>query len=109
MILVFLFTLTVSTGFERLEAQDNYVFKSKKCVLSYSYLVKNDSTFMHGFLKEIKTNAPVYNMNISVDGHSIGTVPNLEGEFLLYLPQKRGTILFDKVRYDKFKMEYLIR
>lgn len=84
-------------------------YKKGPCTLFYSYIQRNDSTFMYGYLKDKKTNAPVLNVNIGVKDFSIGTVPRLDGNFLLFLPRQEGTIIFDKIDYTYFELPYKFR
>lgn len=92
------------------QTDESYMHEYKKgpCTLFYSYIQRNDSTFMYGYLKAKKTNAPVLNVNINVKDFSVGTVPRLDGNFLLFLPRQEGTIIFDKTGniYFEFPYEY---
>lgn len=81
-------------------------YKKGKSILLYSYFQRNDSIFMYGHLKEKKTNAPVLNINIVVRDFRIGTVPDLNGNFVLFLPRQEGTIIFDKTGYTYFELAY---
>lgn len=83
-----------------------YEYKNGKSVLHYSYIQRNDSSFMDGHLKEKKTNASILNINISVKDFRIGTVPDLDGNFTLFLPRQEGTIIFDKTGYAYFEFPY---
>jgi len=83
-----------------------YKYKSKMCSLSYTYIIQNDSVFIYGQLHENKTNNPVININILLQDFRIGTVPNLNGEFQLFLPRQEGVILFDKTGFTKFEFPF---
>ena len=61
---------------------------------------------MYGHLKEKKTNAQILNINISVQDFRSGTVPDLDGNFTLFLPRQEGTIIFDKTGYTYFEFSY---
>lgn len=91
-------------------AQQHYQlkYKSGKCILMYSFYSLNDSIFIYGQLSEKKTNDPINNMNIIVKGFRIGTVPNPQGEFRLFLPQRDGVLSFDKEGFDRFDFPYEI-
>jgi hypothetical protein len=71
-------------------------YKTGKSILMYSYIQRNDSSFIYGHLKEKKTHAPILNVNILVKDFGIGTVPGLDGNFTLFLPRQEGTLVFDK-------------
>lgn len=81
-------------------------YKSGKSILTYSYIQRNDSTFMYGHLKDKKTDAPILNINIVVKDFRIGTVTDLVGDFTLFLPGREGTIIFDKTGYTYFEFPY---
>lgn len=81
-------------------------YKSGKSILTYSYIQRNDSTFMYGHLKDRKTGAPILNINILVKDFRIGTVTDLGGDFTLFLPRQEGTIIFDKAGYIFFEFPY---
>ncbi len=105
-ILVF-FIVAISFAFLSLNQDKyNYNFKSKKSLLIYAYSYKNDSLFFHGQLKEKSTGSPIYNMNIFVKNFRIGTVPDLEGRFKIFLPEKKGIMIFDKTAYERFEFSF---
>ena len=52
-------------------------YKNGKSILFYSYIQRNDSSFMVGQLKDRKTDTPVANVNIQVKDFRIGTVPDI--------------------------------
>lgn len=108
---IFLISVTIMTFiFFDAKAQGekplNYKYKSKMSLLSYTYLIQNDSVFIYGQLQEKNTNNPVININIVLQDFRIGTVPNLNGEFQLFLPRKEGVILFDKAGFTKFEFPF---
>lgn len=81
-------------------------YKNGKSILLYSYIQRNDSSFMYGHLKEKKRNASILNVNILVKDFRIGTVPDLDGNFTLFLPRQDGTIIFDKAGDTYFEFPY---
>ena len=81
-------------------------YKKGKSILRYSYIQRNDSSFIVGQLKDRKTGASVPNINILIKEFRIGTVPDLEGNFVLFLPRPEGTIVFDKTGYTYFQFPY---
>lgn len=83
-------------------------FKKGKTILLYSYAQRRDSTFLTGYLKE-KGGQPLLNMNITVKGFPIGTVPDTNGNFRIFLPVKEGVIIFDKTNYAYFEFPYKYR
>lgn len=89
------------------QVNDSYVyeFKSGKSVLRYSYIQKNDSCFIYGHLEE-KAHQPIIDINITVKDFRVGTVPDRSGNFRLFLPATKGTIVFDKTGYTYFEFPY---
>ena len=81
-------------------------YKSGKHIFMYSYIQKNDSSFIHGLLKERRTDIPIQNINIAVKDFPIGTVPDTVGNFKLFLPRKEGTITFDKRGVNNLYFEF---
>jgi hypothetical protein len=84
-------------------------YKSGKSILMYSYLQRNDSSFIYGHLKEKKTDVPILNVNIQVKDFRIGTVPDLDGNFKLFLPGKEGILVFNKPGDVYFEFPYKYR
>ena len=82
--------------------------KGNKTLLRYSLVLRGDSLFITGQLSELATKNPVYDMNITVDART-GTVPDLSGRFELYLQKRKGTINFEKTRFDQFELRYHYR
>lgn len=80
-------------------------FEKNKCRVSYDFVLRNDSTFMVGIIKD-KNNVPVSDINIMINEFRIGTVANQVGEFELFLPKNQGIILFDKTSFTRFTMAY---
>ena len=83
-----------------------HLHKSSKTIVRYKYVYKNDSLFMQGSVLERKTSLPVFNINISIIADQIGTVPNQQGDFMMYLKKTEGVIHFDKTQFDKFDLQY---
>ena len=83
-------------------------YKKGRSILLYSYIQKNDSAFIYGRVKEKGTDTPILNINILVKDFRIGTVHNTYGNFMLFLPSKKGTIIFDKTGsvYFEFPFEF---
>jgi hypothetical protein len=83
-----------------------HIHKSSKAIVRYKFVVRNDSTFIQGFVIERKSNLPVFNMNIAIPLDRIGTVPDLHGNFILFLPKLEGVLSFDKPSFDHFEFQY---
>lgn len=81
-------------------------YKKGKSIMLYSYIQRNDSSFLYGHLKERKSNAPIQNINLVVKDFRIGTVSNLDGNFTLFLPRQEGTIIFDNTGDTYFEFPY---
>lgn len=84
-------------------------FRKGKSVLYYSYTQRHDSTFLVGSLKERASGRSVLNVNITVKGFPIGTVPDVTGNFRIRLPAKEGIIIFDKTNELYFEFPYNFR
>ena len=72
----------------------------------YSYVQRNDSIFISGYLKDRKLTAPVSDMNVVVKDFMIGTVSDRDGNFSLFLPRQEGTLVFDKTGFAYFEFPY---
>jgi hypothetical protein len=81
-------------------------FKKGKSILLYSYTQRRDSTFLTGHLQARGSRQPVLNVNIIVKGFPIGTVPDIHGTFMIFLPAKEGVIIFDKTNDAYFEFPY---
>ncbi len=85
---VILFILMLSCARE-LSAQATqpflHEFRKGKSILYYSYMQRYDSTFLIGSLKERASGQSVLDVNITVKGFPIGTVPDTTGNFKIRL------------------------
>ena len=91
-------------------AQQRYAheYRSGKFLLFYSYVSRNDSIFMGGFLREKRSENPILGVNVTIENSRIGTVSELPGgKFEIFLPRKQGKILFqDPSSYKGFEFSY---
>lgn len=81
-------------------------YKKGKVILMYSYVQRNDSIFISGYLEDRRTNSPVSGMNVVVKDFRIGTVSDRDGDFRLFLPRQEGTLVFDKTGFAYFQFPY---
>lgn len=84
----------------------DHEYRSKKCIVHYSYVVEKGASVLTGEIVDIRTGGPIYNINIEIKGSNVGTVPDLEGKFSLSLPKRTGVIVFDKIGFEKFEFNY---
>lgn len=102
----FVIIAAVSTvGFQD-KQEDKLKYESGKSILYYSYSVNKDSIYFVGRLEERIGKAPILNMNIEVKNHRIGTVPDRNGKFKIFLPDRKGTLIFNKIAFEKFEFNY---
>ena len=106
--LKFMLLIILALNFFIVQGQEilTWRYSSKKSVLDYSFISRNDSLFIIGELKEKSTKEPILSMNVSLQGTLLGTVPNLNGSFELFLPFVKGTIVFNKIGSEKFTIDY---
>lgn len=105
----FLIVVLVCASFTlRAQADGPYLheYKKGKSILMYSYVQRNDSIFISGYLEDKKSNAPVSDMNVVVKDFRLGTVSDRDGNFRLFLPRLEGTLVFDKAGFSYFEFLY---
>lgn len=88
------------------QEQYQYSFKSQHCIVGYQFEEYNDSTFMYGKVVDKRTKKGVLNMNIMLLEFRIGTVTDLNGNFRIFLPIQKGSVVFVKTAFDKFSIVF---
>lgn len=86
-----------------------FIHRDKVCNVYYSFIQKNDSSFIIGSVKDRRNN-PVPDMNIYNYEYRLGTVTNPAGEFALWLPPslKKGNLQFEKFYFTRFTVPFVV-
>lgn len=98
-------------GFTFFQSEETYKYryKSKDCIVYYSYELNNDSLRMVGMIWKKKTNEPVVGMNIQLMEYRVGTVSNGVGKFSLLLIKREGKLFFHLTEYTNFELPFSIK
>ncbi|WP_296621115.1 hypothetical protein [Marivirga sp.] len=92
------------------QTEYKHTAQNKDFMVKYKFEKKdNGKTYMLGHITFQKNNKNGINTNMIVEGHRIGTVPQMDGTFKLELPDKKGEILVWNSKYkDKWQFKYKV-
>ncbi|WP_340152163.1 hypothetical protein [uncultured Marivirga sp.] len=103
--LIILFSLII------FQTEYPHTAQNKDFMVKYKFEKKADGkTYMLGHITFQKNNKNGINTNMIVEGHRIGTVPQMDGTFELELPDKKGQILVWNSKYiGKWRFDYEVK
>ena len=98
-ILLFVYILSLST---------NVIAQNKKN-LKETYNLPPQGNYVYGRVIEKLSNEPMVGVTISLDGHSTGVITDINGCYVLTLPEKGGLVIYSYIGFETRKIKVTSR
>ena len=98
-ILLFLYILSLST---------NVIAQNKKN-LKETYNLPPQGNYVYGRVIEKLSNEPMVGVTIRLDGHSTGVITDINGCYVLTLPEKGGLVIYSYIGFETRKIKVTSR
>ena len=98
-ILIFVYILSLST---------NVIAQNKKN-LKETYNLPPQGNYVYGRVIEKLSNEPMVGVTIRLDGHSTGVITDINGCYVLTLPEKGGLVIYSYIGFETRKIKVTSR
>ena len=98
-ILLFVYILSLST---------NVIAQNKKN-LKETYNLPPQGNYVYGRVIEKLSNEPMVGVTIRLDGHSTGVITDINGYYVLTLPEKGGLVIYSYIGFETRKIKVTSR
>lgn len=98
-ILLFVYILSLST---------NVIAQNKK-ILKETYNLPPQGNYVYGRVIEKLSNEPMVGVTIRLDGHSTGVITDINGCYVLTLPEKGGLVIYSYIGFETRKIKVTSR
>ena len=98
-ILLFVYILSLST---------NVIAQNKKN-LKETYNLPPQGNYVYGRVIEKLSNEPMVGVTIRLDGHSTGVITDINGCYVLTLPEKGGLVIYSYIGFETRKIKVTSR